>query len=198
MKHKIYIYPTDTVWGIGGDAYSEETYIRISQIKKTDVSKPLSILFSSIEMLEEYVNLEDRVVNLIDSLKSYEVTFGVDKHLFKRELPDVAFGKTNFICVRVLGSQIISNIIEEMDGPITTTSLNLTGESPIVDETNAKDFWKKYACEELFASSDISNDVTGNSSTIVILSGNEYKVLRAGKRVNDIEEVLKENLSKHA
>jgi L-threonylcarbamoyladenylate synthase len=197
MKNQIYIYPTDTVWGIGGNAFKEETYIRISQIKQTAVSKPLSILFSSTEMLSEYVDLSKGLYELIDDLKEHEITFGLDKKLFKNQLPEVAFGTTDFVCVRVLGGEIIENIINEVDAPITTTSLNITGQPPITEVDDAKDFWKKYASEELMVTADFKNDVTGNSSTIVILSGNEYKVLREGNRMSEITQRLNSFLQRH-
>lgn len=197
MKNQIYIYPTDTVWGIGGNAFKEETYIRISQIKQTSVSKPLSILFSSTDMLKRYVDLSNGLYELIDDLKAHEITFGLDKNLFKDELPGVAFGATDFVCVRVLGGEIIEGIIDEVDGPITTTSLNITGQPPITEIDQAKDFWKKYASDELLVSPDFEKDVTGNSSTIVILSGNEYKILREGNKISEIQKRLDAFLNKH-
>lgn len=197
MSQKIYIYPTDTVWGIGGDAFKEETYLKISQIKQTDITKPLSVLFDSTEMLGDYVELPPKLLEIIEDLKHLEITFGVEKKYFHKSLPEIPFQSTDFICVRVLGSEIIKNIIQEVNSPITTTSLNITGESPIVTEKAAKDFWRKFAPNELLVSSSVGEEVTGNSSTIIILSGNEYKILRSGNRVKEIEEILEERFSRH-
>lgn len=198
MSNKIFIYPTDTVWGIGGNAYKEETYIRISQIKKSPVNKPLSILFSSVDQLSGHVELSDSLQELILELMQYEITFGLDKSLFKNALPGVAFSETDFVCIRVLDSEIVNNIISDVKAPITTTSLNITGEKPITDEVAAKDFWKKYASDELIVTTTYDKEVTGNSSTIVVLSGSEYKFLRKGSKHKEIEEVLQKYLHYHA
>ena len=54
-KGGILIYPTDTIWGIGCDATSEEAVRRIYEIKKREESKSLVTLVSDEEMLKKYV-----------------------------------------------------------------------------------------------------------------------------------------------
>ena len=51
----VLIYPTDTIWGIGCDATSEEAVSRIYNIKKRAESKSLVTLVSDWEMLKKYV-----------------------------------------------------------------------------------------------------------------------------------------------
>ena len=51
----VFIYPTDTVWGIGGSIWSQDAYDKVCDIKGTGRGKPLSIIVSDEEMLNEFV-----------------------------------------------------------------------------------------------------------------------------------------------
>lgn len=52
---KLIIFPTDTVYGIGTNAYNEEACKKIYEIKGRPSCKPLSILISDISMIEDLV-----------------------------------------------------------------------------------------------------------------------------------------------
>ena len=56
-KKQTILYPTDTVWGIGGDATAPEVVEKIYKIKQRADHKALIVLVKDIEMLKEYVQL---------------------------------------------------------------------------------------------------------------------------------------------
>ena len=64
---KLVISPTDTVYGIMGDALNDEVIKRVFFVKKRDVKKPLILLMNSIEMIYEYTcninELEQELIN---------------------------------------------------------------------------------------------------------------------------------------
>ena len=43
----VYLYPTDTVWGIGAPMENQQACLRVEEIKKSSSTKPISLLFSS-------------------------------------------------------------------------------------------------------------------------------------------------------
>lgn len=56
----IAVIPTDTIYGLVGDATNEEVIRKIYEIKHREKDKPLLILISNIEMLNNYVeNISD-------------------------------------------------------------------------------------------------------------------------------------------
>ncbi len=187
---QIYIYPTDTVWGIGGDIYDIQTYNEIARIKQTPVDKPLSILFNTIEMVEKHLDLSSHEFDVIEKLKDHGMTFGFAKYKFKRDLPELPFSDTDFVCLRVLSSQIIDGILNENDGPITTTSLNITKHLPMIDCDEAHNFWKKYASNAKFFEPQFDMRLSGKSSSIILFSGTGYSVVREGENIDDIVEIL--------
>ena len=51
----VILYPTDTVWGLGCDATSEQAVERIFRIKKRSSAKSLVLLACDMDMVARYV-----------------------------------------------------------------------------------------------------------------------------------------------
>ena len=67
LHNKVILYPTDTIWGIGGHALNEEVYEKINQIKRRPVEKSFILLVNGIEMLNEYVSdIHPRIETLLE------------------------------------------------------------------------------------------------------------------------------------
>lgn len=192
MKDKVIVYPTDTVWGIGGNILSSEVYEQICKIKKTSHSKPLSILFNDLKMLEEYISLEhDFFSNVFLPLSKMQVTFSIDLSLIKKELPYWCHFQSKKIYLRFLPELNISSVCKDLNTPIFSTSLNVSGESPIVSSQNAKVFYEKNVQNGLFLEGDDSK-LSGESSSIInIRDKNNIQILRKGKYTQEIISYLK-------
>ena len=59
---KLIIYPTDTVYGVGGIIESEETIENIYKAKERNFKSPLIVLVSDMEKIEKiaYINEKNR------------------------------------------------------------------------------------------------------------------------------------------
>ena len=107
MTEKLFIYPTDTVWGIGGDIFSKDSYERIASIKGHEQKKPLSIVFRDYEMISDLINLPaDISREWLEKFFSYESTIGLPKSWVKRELPKWICQDSNYITIRCLNSEL--------------------------------------------------------------------------------------------
>ncbi|MGA1772266.1 MAG: L-threonylcarbamoyladenylate synthase, partial [Flavobacteriaceae bacterium] len=51
----ILLFPTDTVWGIGGDACNPETIKKVYELKQRSESKALICLIKDLEMLGRHI-----------------------------------------------------------------------------------------------------------------------------------------------
>ena len=51
MHDGIVVYPTETVYGLGADAFSDEAILRVYEAKQRPLSMPVSIAVSDFEML---------------------------------------------------------------------------------------------------------------------------------------------------
>lgn len=192
MSDRIYIYPTDTVWGIGANIYSQKAFDQIAEIKGTSKSKPLSVLFSSITQLKEYIDLPaaytDHWLNKFFSLES---TLAIDRHFAMGRIPSWVLGDSHLLAVRCLTIPSIKKIIEEEGAPITTTSFNRSGSPSISLHDDASKLFSEIASQHQFVD-DRSFSPSGNASTIIQLNNDfTFSYIRPGTRKEEIEQHIK-------
>jgi L-threonylcarbamoyladenylate synthase len=189
-NESVFIYPTDTVWGIGASIYFELSKKKISEIKGSAEDKPLSIMFTSVEEIAKSFTLPTELsAEWLKKYFSMESTLGLPLSLAKISIPSWVTGKSEFVSVRCVDMQVLREIGKALNAPFFTTSLNLTGHPPIVNFNDAKNFHKTYANDiEFFG--DSSHNLSGRSSTIVFLKGKAFEVIRAGARLEEIKKHL--------
>lgn len=184
----VVVYPTDTVWGIGGSIFSEKAQREIATIKKGEYDKPLSVLFPNISTLNEYVRLpEIGNVNWSDFF-CLESTLLLPKELFPT-VPSWVIHNSPYVGLRVLDGVITQKIWTKILAPVTSTSLNLTGESPIVKESDAKAFHLENCPSALFIGEQ-GQKPSGESSTILKFENDSFSFLRKGRNADEIINVL--------
>jgi len=185
LSDQIYIYPTDTVWGIGANIYSREAQDKIRSIKKSPKDKSMSVLFQGQDMLERYINYPA----LWNELFNLEITFLIPKNWCKKDIPDwVATGP--YLGIRCLENEELTLIRDKEKAPITSTSLNLTGGGPITNIKEVKAFKdENTSLAEVVNLND--QQMSGTSSSILLVKEeNKYEIIRAGKNIRKIESVL--------
>lgn len=191
---QIYIYPTDTVWGIGCSIYSENGYDQIAEIKKAPKNKPLSIMFSSIEELTKCFDFPAKITPAwLKEFFALETTLGFPLKAAKIKIPKWATGDSEFVSLRCLDSDVIKKILEETRAPFFTTSLNISGEPPIIDSSVALHFQKVHARDAQFIDSlEAHGQLSGAGSTIVFVNEKlNYEIKREGKRIEDVKKHLR-------
>ncbi len=117
----IFVYPTDTVYGIGGNADSADVVRRINAMKGSEPSKPLSVMVSGFGMIDEYCDTgiwEDMI------LKKYLP--GPYTFILKLRKPIAASG-TDRLGVRMPDSAFCRALCERIGEPVITTSANPSG-----------------------------------------------------------------------
>ncbi len=193
MPNDIFIYPTDTVWGIGCSIFSEEGFKKINQIKRTSTNKPLSIMFLEEEQILSSFLLSSKIdLTWLRSFFALESTLGLPAKLCKLKIPPWALAESDYVTIRILKSSIIKEIYGQLNEPFFTTSLNLTGEAPITSLVQAEEFRKNYApMAKLFSSRDGLKDLSGVSSSIIFLNESlVYEIKREGLKINEIKNLL--------
>ncbi len=114
----IFIYPTDTIYGIGCSALDEKAVKRIREIKNRQ-DNPFSVIAPSKEWIKDNCN-----VDTLDILPGpYTLIVKVKKTVVIKE---VNLGQ-NTLGVRI-PNHWISNVVTKLKIPIVTTSVNKAGE----------------------------------------------------------------------
>lgn len=195
MNDNIYIYPTDTVWGIGASIYSELGNQSVRKIKNKDNNAPLSVLFENKVMLMEYINFPSiiKIENLF-KLFDFETSLLLPTSWIKKEIPKWVLCDSKYVSIRIVKNNSVLKIIKDTRSPITSTSLNFSSEKPITNLLAANLFCsqidQKYKLILLSDHND-SHSLSGEASTMIILNelGNG-RIVRRGLRIEEIEKQL--------
>lgn len=142
---KIIVYPTDTVYGLGCLATDVKAIKKIYAIKKRDKNKPLLILAKDIEMAKKYCFLSKEQEKYIKELKlgRKPVSFILKK---KNKLPKELSGGQDSIAVRLpdlLKNHFLTKILEEVESPIVSTSLNISGRKNLNRPSRLENYFTK-------------------------------------------------------
>lgn len=122
LKNKIFIYPTDTIYGIGCDATNKKLVQKIREIKDRD-NKPFSVIAPSVKWI-----LKNFIVDkeLIEKYFPGPYTLLLEKKR-KNFLKEVS--ENEFVGVRIPNNDF-TGVLQSLGKPIVTTSVNLSGKKP--------------------------------------------------------------------
>ena len=120
-EKKIILYPTDTVYGIGGDATSDDVVAKIYEIKKRGEAKPLSIALADFASISKYCEVSPSQEEILKQCLPGPYTF------ILRLKKEIAASQTEKIGVRIPDNNFIRSVISAFGRPIITTSANLSG-----------------------------------------------------------------------
>lgn len=179
------VFPTETVYGLGADAFSSEACLRIYEVKKRPADNPLIVHISRVSMLNEVAQgVSDELMRRLEMVWPGPVTI-----LFRKKdtLPDVVTGGTGLVAVRMPANRLALMLIDRSGTPIAAPSANISTRPSITDS--------RHAIQELKDTVDLIYDSGptqfGLESTIIDVSGKTPELLRAGSRtVEDLEGIF--------
>jgi L-threonylcarbamoyladenylate synthase len=170
-RGSIIIYPTDTVYGIGVNVFNEEAILKVYNIKKRPLNKPLSICVSRIEDIKHVAHLDEDIKTIIRKILPGPFTIILKK---KDNISPLLTAGSDKIGIRIPDSIVCRDLSIEF--PITSTSANLSG----YDIPESVDG----VLNQLGSSIDIMMDAGickhGIPSTVIDMTVYPPKVLREG------------------
>jgi L-threonylcarbamoyladenylate synthase len=172
MHDGIVIYPTDTVYGLGGDAFSDEAILKVYEAKDRALSQPVSIAVSDCDMMHGVARIDEYAAAFIDHFLPGPVTVVLPA---RNSVPGILTGGTGLIGIRFPRHPIALRLISLIDTPITATSANRSGaKDPVIpDECNVA---HDYLID--------GGKLPGTPSTVVDIG--KRMVIRAGTQVNEV------------
>jgi L-threonylcarbamoyladenylate synthase len=124
-------YPTETVYGLGADAYNDEALEKLFEIKGREVDKPISILIGTMDMLEEVTaRVPPLAVGLIQGHWPGPLTIIFEA---SKMCPATLTGNSGKIGVRISPNPIVQKLLEAFKRPLTSTSANFSGMPSLSD-----------------------------------------------------------------
>ncbi|MFA4825414.1 MAG: L-threonylcarbamoyladenylate synthase [Methanoregula sp.] len=176
MHDGLVVYPTETVYGLGADAFSDEAIYRLYEAKHRPHGMPVSIAVSDFDMLATVAHVEPWMETFIQTFLPGPVTVVLAS---RNCVPDVLTGGTGMIGIRIPAHPLAQQLIERFDSPITATSANLHG---------AKDPQVPEECTVPYELLIDGGKLPGTPSTVVDLP--KRTILRAGAGVDTIARFL--------
>ncbi len=171
------VYPTETVYGIGANIFSEDALEKVFSIKGRKKDKPVSIAVSGFKMMDTLVYVSDKERVFIKKFLPGPVTV----LLMKKSIVPGSLVSGDLVGIRYPDHEIAARLIELAGVPITSTSANISGEAP------------PHRVDEIKLSADYildGGDCKGEPSTVVDLVNR--KVIRKGAKYEEVVAALGE------
>ena len=182
--------PTETVYGIAGNAYSDTACKKIFRLKKRPANNPLIIHYYNLKKLKSDCDFNDDFLKLYKRFCPGPITFVLNQKKTSK-ISKVATNKKNTLAVRFPKHPIARNLLKHLKFPIAAPSANISSRISAVTSSDVKDdFGKKikYILEG-------GKSSVGIESTIIDLR-KKPKILRlGGLEVGIIQKILKKKIS---
>ncbi|MFH1779385.1 MAG: L-threonylcarbamoyladenylate synthase [Candidatus Omnitrophota bacterium] len=158
-------FPTETVYGLGANMLDKDAIKKVYRIKNRPEGKPLTIHIADVKILKKMVGrIPSNAKKLIAKFWPGPLTL---------VLRDKASKKTGF---RIPDNRIAFLLIKEAAVPVVAPSANISGKRP---PTDAQEVLKNLS-GKIEMVLDGGKTQIGVESTVVDLSGRQYKILREG------------------
>lgn len=181
---KIIAFPTDTVYGLACDATNEDAVQKIYALKGRPFDKPLPIFTHCTKAMLKYVCVSPLEKKLIRLFWPGAMTLILDLREHHGLAPSVFRGQKT-VAVRMPKKLSVLRLIHEFGGPLAVTSLNTSGETPVLKAADIPDSFRDQL--DFILSDDEAS--SGTASTIIRCAWDDFTILRQGDLTR--EEILK-------
>ena len=139
-KKELVAVPTETVYGLAGNAYSSKAVKKIYLLKKRPYKNPLIVHYHSHEQLKKDVELNDSFFKLYKKLCPGPITFVLKKKK-NSLLSKITTANTNTVAVRFPKHKTLKKILKSLNFPLAIPSANMSAQiSPVTAEDVAQEF----------------------------------------------------------
>ena len=179
--NELIVFPTDTVYGLGAKVLDDLGQERIMELKNRDCSKRLAVLCANLEQIEDIAIVSSDAKKIINKF----LPGGLTLILEAKDKSIHNYAIDNTVAVRIPKHPIAIKLLLE-NGPLATTSVNLSGEKPLNDYTIINEKFKGKV--DYIFNDELGIKYSNVPSTIIDMT-NGLKVIREGEI--KIEEILK-------
>ena len=187
-KHCVAI-PTETVYGLAANAYSDEATLRIFKLKRRPKFNPLIVHYFKVKDLIDDCEINNNFKKLYNRFCPGPLTFVLKLKKNSKISRHVTNGAKT-LAVRFPKSFITRNLLKSLNYPLAAPSANIYTQISAVTKNDVKDEFGK----KIKLILDGGRSKLGLESTIISLV-KKPEILRLGAiGINKINKVLKTNL----
>jgi len=173
LEGSIFIYPTDTLYGIGANPFNENAVEKINAIKGRNEGKKNILLINNIENLLEYVDIpSEKYLDFL--LAVWPNPVSIVLRLNKKYKKILNASNAAF---RIPNNRFCMKLLEKLKMPLISTSVNKSGKPPINEPSV---IFEEFAniIDNIFYSTKKNFYI---ASTLIDLTVTKPKILREGK-----------------
>jgi L-threonylcarbamoyladenylate synthase len=188
-KRECVAIPTETVYGLAANAYSDIACKKIYKLKKRPKNNPLIVHYFNIQTLKKDCIFNNNFLKLYKKFCPGPVTFILDLKK-NSKISKIVTNKKNTLAVRFPKHPITRSLLKNLNFPLAAPSANLSSKISAVSSSHVKeDFGKKVKYVLDGGKSSI-----GLESTIIDIR-KKPKILRlGGLEISAIEKILNKKI----
>ena len=188
-KNQCVAVPTETVYGLAANAYSNVSVKRIFKLKKRPANNPLIVHYSDINKLKNDCYINDDFIKLYRKLSPGPITF-ILKLKKVSKISKLVTNKQNTLAVRFPKHPLFKRLLKSLEYPLAAPSANM---STRLSSVKASDVIEEFGSKIKYVL-DGGKCQIGLESTIINLLKKPTILRFGGLDVSKIEKILKKRV----
>ena len=188
-KNDCVAVPTETVYGLAGNAYSDVSVKRIFKLKKRPTNNPLIVHYSDINKLKNDCVINDNFIKLYNKFSPGPITFILKLKKISK-ISKFVTNKQNSLAVRFPKHPLFKKLLKSLDYPLAAPSANI---STRLSSVKATDVIEEFGSKIKYIL-DGGKCQIGLESTIINLLGKPTILRFGGLDISKIEKILKKKV----
>lgn len=192
LKGKIFVFPTETSYGLGCDATQQSATDQIFRIKGRNSNKPLLVVVPSVAMAKHYLQWNELLDRLAIKYWPGPLTIvsTANKHPSLPSTPSIqqaisslargVIAADGTVAVRVTADPLLQAITEKLGRPLVATSANLADSG---DNFNPELIAQQFSAQIHQPDFLIDGGILPikKPTTLVLVKNNAFSILRQGE-----------------
>ncbi|WPR70408.1 L-threonylcarbamoyladenylate synthase [Flavobacterium sp. NG2] len=183
-NNEIVAIPTETVYGLAGNAYNESAIKKIFELKKRPFYNPLIVHIKSTEFIHQVAcDIPEMAIRLANQFWPGSLTLIVKK---QAHIPDLITAGKDTVAVRVPNHPLTLALLEKLDFPLAAPSANPFGSISPTSANHVANYFE----DNLEFILDGGECTNGVESTIIGFENNQAVLYRHGSiAIEEIEKI---------
>ena len=182
--------PTETVYGLAGNAYSDTTVKKIFKLKKRPANNPLIVHYYNLKGLEEDCIINEDFKKLYNKFSPGPITY-VLKLKKNSKISKHVTNNKNTVAIRFPKHPLLRRLLKILNYPLAAPSANISSKLSSVQPSDVREELGKKLKYILIG----GRCSIGVESTIINLTNNLSILRLGGLNVSKIKKIIKKQIS---
>ena len=188
-KNHCVAVPTETVYGLAGNAYSDLSVKKIFRLKKRPMNNPLIVHYSDFKKVKEDCYINDNFIKLYKKFSPGPITF-ILKLKKNSKISKFVTNKQQSLAVRFPRHPLFKKLLKSLPYPLAAPSANI---STKLSSVQPSDVIEEFGSKIKYVLNGGKCQI-GVESTIINLLSKPTLLRYGGLDVSKIEKILKEKI----